>query len=82
MPDALVMLPELEKWECLASDPFQISSFERVARSLSTWKKDGNSPKGRSPKDNNAQCCPVTIFSWYQRQLKESLSPGTCSISH
>lgn len=64
MPDALVMLPELEKWECLASDPFQISSFERVARSLSTWKKDGNSPKGRSPKDNNAQCCPETIFSW------------------
>lgn len=64
MPDALVMLPELEKWECLASDPFQISSFERVAWSLSTWKKDGNGPKGKSPKYNNAQCCLVTIFSW------------------
>lgn len=64
MPDALVMLPELEKWECLASDPFQKSCFERVAWSLSTWKKDGNSPKGRCPKDNHARFCPVTIFSW------------------
>lgn len=64
MPDALVMLPELEKWECLASDPFQKSCFERVAWSLSTWKKDGDSPKGRCPKDNHARFCPVTIFSW------------------
>lgn len=50
MPDALVMLPELEKWECLASDPFQKSCFERVAWSLSTWKKDGNTPRKDLPK--------------------------------
>lgn len=63
MPDALVVLPEWKKWECLASDPFQVSAFARVACSLTTWKKDGNSPKGSSPERDDAPFCSVTSFS-------------------